>query len=402
MSEQMQLQLAMSMINDYDLKLMKTYRDEKKSGYRKPLEKRSGLMKLIKDASQGIFKVLITMSNDRLSRNIFDMIKIVDTLENYNIKLVFSMPRLIQPCEQDIVYEMYSYANAMHEAERIGVRSRAALQEKISLGQWAGGALPYGYRLNVKTGAIEMIPEIIPIIKKIYILYISGLSCSKIASQLEPGLSSRGKWTKWQVEGIIKNPFYAGYLTWNKRKSYSNSAWRKPSEWIMIESQRIPKMIDKGTWDLAQGMLQMKKTSVPSTKHFSSPFLLKGLLTCSCGAKMMAKNRETTTTLKNGERKKYGKNIYYCPNKCIKVKADKINSFIFDDVKEMLAFSAKDDFNNKIVERIKLDLTEYSKQKAALEEKIKFLNNYIDRDLKQPKRPNGASRLYSSAMETGP
>jgi len=312
MSEEMQLQLAQNMINRYDLKLVQTYRDIKKSGYHKQLEKRNGIMKLIADASQGAFKVLITMCNDRLSRDVFDLIKIVDTLESYNIDLVYSMPGVIQPCEQDIVYEMYSYANAMNEAERISVRSRATLKEKASLGQWTGGSLPYGYKLNVNTGLIEVMPEIIPAIREIYRLYISGLSCTKIAQQLAPSLSSQKKWTRWQVEGIIKNPFYAGYLTWNKRKSYSNSAWRKPSEWIMIESKRIPKVIDKGTWDLAQGMLQLKKIDAPSTKYFSSPFWLKGLLTCSCGKKMMAKNRETTSILKNGEKKTYGKNIYYC------------------------------------------------------------------------------------------
>jgi len=380
MSIEMQMQAAQKIITEYELRLTNTYQDEKKPGYKTHFTRRKGMMELLKDARKGVFKAVITLCSDRVSRDVVQFISIIEILDQCGIQLIYSMPGMTQPFEQDIVSEMISYANAMHESERTSARVREAMKNKVDKGEWVGGSIPFGYQLNIKTGAIEILPLAAEIVKDVYQKYIRGFSFQSIAHSLAPGHSPTGRWTRWQIEGIIKNPFYAGYLTWNKRLDRSNSAWRNPADWMMVESKYIPKIIDKKTWDIAQGVLLRKKTNRISSKHYSSPNILKGLLYCSCGQMLLpkdnrSKDNRSKSILKSGTEKVYGNRIYKCPKKCLRLPADTIEEFVINDIKEIIATLPEDELLSKIEEKVKSEISDVILDIEMLEEQLVHLKN---------------------------
>lgn len=191
LSLEIQRSFARQMVLQYDLDLVKIYTDEKTSGYHKPLEKRSGMVELLEDARAGVFKVLLTLGIDRLSRNIFELLTIRETLESYGIQLIYTMPGAVQPFEQDIVTEMISYAMSMQESERISARTKEASKLRANNGLWPGGNLPFGYTINPYTKKIEISKGARQVIRKIHFCFQVGESFESIAESLnkdlEPG-----------------------------------------------------------------------------------------------------------------------------------------------------------------------------------------------------------------------
>lgn len=166
---------------------------------------------------------------------------------------------------------------------------------------------------------------------------------------------------------MIKNPVYCGKIAWNKRKSYSNSAWRNTKDWILIQSKYIPRIISDDTFEISQEVLH-KKVMISNKRYYSSDFILKGLVFCCCGEALLTKNQETESTLADGSKRKYGKQIYYCPAKCISVTKGDIESLIKRDLVEMINQSDKGgDF---LVQKLSRDIEVLELEKKEIYERV--------------------------------
>lgn len=360
-------------IERYGLKLFKTYSDTKTSGYHKPLEKRTGITELLNDAAERKFSVVLTLTPDRLSRNVFELLAIRETLEKYNVELYYTMPGAVQPADQDIVSEMISYAEAMRESQRNGTRTRAASKLKVDKGEWPGGNLPFGFYLDPNTRKIEVVAGAEHLIRLIHSRYQRGESFEKIAATLDRNMSPTGRWTRWQVEYIVKNPIYAGKIVWNKRKSYSNSTWTDPSRWIVVESKHIPVVLDSDTWELSQEMLNYKKSTLLQNKHhYSSNYVLKDILQCSCGETMKTKNQTTKHKLPDGTKKTYGKQFYYCPDGCMRLVKDDVEIKVKSDLTEIVKYTPIKKITEIYERKLNKDLQQTQLSKAEFTQRLDF------------------------------
>lgn len=164
--------------------LIGEYVDEGISG---KSERRPSLDRLIKDARQGKYKILVIYSIDRLGRSTKHLLNLIDELKHYGVSIISIRENLdfSTPTGQ-MALTMIS-AVAQLEAELISERIRTSLAVKKALAAksnsgWRCGRPP----INEETK------------RRVFELRDKGLSIRKIASTI-------GNLSKTSVEKILKS-----------------------------------------------------------------------------------------------------------------------------------------------------------------------------------------------------
>lgn len=164
--------------------LIGEYVDEGISG---KSERRPSLDRLIKDARQGKFKILIIYSIDRLGRSTKHLLNLIDELKHYGVSIISIRENLdfSTPTGQ-MALTMIS-AVAQLEAELISERIRTSLAVKKALAAksnsaWRCGRPPISEETK----------------RRVFELRDKGLSIRKIASTI-------GNLSKTSVEKILKS-----------------------------------------------------------------------------------------------------------------------------------------------------------------------------------------------------
>ncbi|MGW7369728.1 recombinase family protein [Streptomyces sp. NPDC054841] len=133
------------------------------------------------------------------------------------------------------------------ERNRIKIRVRTAMSSQAQLqGRYLGGRPPYGYRIadagphpnpgkaaaGQRIHKLELDPVAAPVVRRIFRLYLDGLSDKAIAARLsregvpcpsahDPGRNPHRVKVAWQqgaVRAILINPRYTSYEVWNKQR----------------------------------------------------------------------------------------------------------------------------------------------------------------------------------------
>jgi len=211
----------------------------------------------------------------------------------------------------------HEYSQKLSQVTTRGLRAHAAL------GHWTGGRPPYGYARAVKKpdGAVERVPDgrwkargetvvlvedpaTAPVVREIYDLYARhALGLAAIADRLNrrgvpPPASLRrcqpAIWTKSTLWSILRNPAYAGTLTYAKFRYKTvgrreGRSRRPAAEWIVVEGA-FPVLVSTDLWRAAQARHGTRRFGVG--RPFHRPYLLSGLIVCgACGRRWQAKRR---------------------------------------------------------------------------------------------------------------
>lgn len=163
--------------------------------------------------------------------------------------------------------------------------------------------LPYGYKQNKDTGIPEIVDEEAAIVKLIFEMagnpaYSNHEIVRKINSMNIP--TRRGNtWELRTVRYIVENPFYYGFVRWNRQHHESHTIKDK-SEWIIAEGKHTP-LITKEQFDQAQQIIERRarmrkpKQRIVGTKHW-----LSGFLKCSaCGYSLFIGCRDKKTGMRS-------------------------------------------------------------------------------------------------------
>ena len=283
--------------------------------------------------------VVLAWKVDRLTRNIFDGAKIIELLENGNIKEIRTIDKVIVDNPIDKFMLSIDFGVGKKYSDDLSVNVKRGNRAKLENGGWPSMA-PLGY-LNSKVDKTIIVDEIrAPFIRKMFELYISGsYSLKEIANILyEQGFRSRTgfKVHKNQIHKILRNPFYYGIMV-RDGKFYPG---------------RHEQVISSQTFEDTQNVL-LGNTHSKKQKLF---FPYRGFLRCrSCGCAL-------TASLKKGHQ------YYYCTNgkgQCEEHQSymraeylDGIVATVFDEIR----------FDEEIIEMAYL----------ASKEKIKNNQNYQD------------------------
>ena len=297
-----QLEVCRRYITRMGWTLTGTYDDPAMSGSSRF---RPGFQKLLADAEERRFDVVVCEALDRLSRKLADTADFYDRLTFRRVKLYTTNMGEITPMHIGVIGMMaQSYISDLSEKTRRGQLGRARA------GKIPGG-LAYGYEVIPApagasgAGERRIIPGEADIVRRIFRDYADGKSARTIARDLNaermPGPGSR-IWSdttiRGQVErgtGILNNTLYIGQLSWNRCSYVKDPATGKrlaqpnpPSGWEVIDVPEL-RILDQDVWDAARTrqanitytMARNEAGHVLNRAH-RRQFLLSGLLTCGC------------------------------------------------------------------------------------------------------------------------
>ncbi len=182
--------------------------------------KRDGFMKMMQDATQNKFDMIITKSISRFGRNTVDTLKYVRLLKEKGIAIYFEEERInTLQISGEIMLTVLS-AMAQQESENISSHVRLGLKMKKDRGELIGYNGCYGYNYNLETKEITINEDEANIVRYMFERYVEGVGSSTIAKELTAkGIKTPKGGTKWcesTIRGILKNEKYIGDVLMGK------------------------------------------------------------------------------------------------------------------------------------------------------------------------------------------
>lgn len=364
---------------------------------------RPSFKKMITDIENGKINCVITKDLSRLGRNYLQSgayiemyfpqkniryIAITDGIDTLNSNQNDIMPF------KNILNEMY--------AKDTSKKVKSAIQSRMREGTYIGSKAPFGYLKDPDNKRRLIIDEKTkPIIELIYKLCLEGKGTQLISQELMKrkiprpsafvenaeklyGLTEENKyqWSHRMVLNVLRDPVYCGNMARNKRPtlSFKNSKrmYIPKSDYIYAKDTHEG-IVSEEIWEQVQTMIDKRKCNNKKGLYYDNIF--QGLVRCpKCGYALTPK---TDYRLKKKELidfvhfscstyKKYGVNA--CSSH--RIEARDLYNIVLEDIQYHgnMALSAKEDFVEKIIEKIEVEKIDEGKE---LSNKLELKKNQL-------------------------
>ena len=321
------------------------------SGYKVSTNARDAIVEIKKRAITHQFDVLLVFMFDRLGRRDDETPFVVQWFVQQGIE-VWSTREGEQRFDNhvDKLLNYIRYWQASGESEKTSIRVRTKHSQMVQDGEWRGGYIPYGYRLeylgrtNKKNMAVRdlVIDENeAEVIRTIYrLLMEEGYGTNRVAQYLnDKGILTKKGTTLWRgttIRAIIENPIYKGIRRFGDERSE------------VFEDLRI---VDDVTFEkciqLVKGRACTPAHAPDGVVHTDSRSLLSGLLYCAdCGTRLYFSHNVTTKKMADGTKRKYERDMYRCYRKLSSRKtcrgpsaynAERLNDAVDTEIRKHLA-----------------------------------------------------------------
>jgi site-specific DNA recombinase len=278
------------------------YLDDGVSGFSVLFAQRPAGQRLLTDAGDGKFDLLIVYKTDRLGREPRDILNAVHDIAQHDVavKSLTEDFDLSTPAGK-FMFNMLA-ASAGFARDQQLERMHDGKNHWAREGKWVGGSAPYGYAVLgfQKDSSLVVSDTLIDgltlstaeVVRMIYRwLAEEGRSCIKIAEQLNAmgvptayTLAKRsvtrqylakgnatglyGLWTGPRVRNLVIDTVYKGEHRFGKRASKTRS----------VIVRQVPALVDADTWERAQQALT--RNQLLATRNAKRQYLLRGLITC--------------------------------------------------------------------------------------------------------------------------
>lgn len=411
-SIQNQIQICKDYLNrdveDYEFII---YEDEGFSGKN---TERPEFKKMIKDAKDKKFNILICYRLDRISRNIADFATLIKKLEKYEIGFISVNEQFDTntPMGRAMMYITSVFAQL--ERETIAERVKDNMIELAKSGRWLGGRTPTGYESiatsytdsNLKDRKIfglKPIHEELELVKLIFNKYLELKSLSGVTKFLLSHNTKTKLNTNWdyaKVKNILVNPVYVmatketieyikstginvlgapnnlnGILTYNKKKN-KTGPYRNCNEWIYAIGTHDG-IIPSEDWIKVQQLINNNKDKCPRLGSTNTA-LLSSILKCGhCGSPMR---------VAYGSKNSSGKRNYYyscslkhksgstlCNN--ANIRGDIVDTLVIQ--KLIFLYINKPFLIKKLKEKIPIDNNEEKALNTTILKNDSYINNLL-------------------------
>lgn len=183
-------------------------------------KKRPSFMKMIEDARQKKFDLIVTREVCRFARNTVDTLVLTRELKNYGVEVYFVSDN-IWTMDGDGELRLTIMATlAQEESRKISERVLAGQAISRQNGVLYGNGNIIGYdRVN---GTYVINPEQAETIRTVFELYSQGLGQKEIVNELTLRGCKDGngkvKWSCVKISRILRNATYMGYICYNKSR----------------------------------------------------------------------------------------------------------------------------------------------------------------------------------------
>ena len=307
-SVQNQESLLREFVQQHRLSVYDTYVDDGWSGTNFD---RPAFQRMIADIEAKKVNMVITKDLSRLGR---DYILTGHYMERYfpehrvrYISLLDGIDTGVDSTANDIT-PFRAIMNDMY-AKDISKKIKSVKRDKQRKGQFIGGKPVYGYKMHpTEKNKIVIDEEVAPIVRRIFALALSGMSCRNIAALLNqegiptpatyanlpvarPG-SYTGLWSSERISDMLQNETYIGNMVQGRsvKISYKSKKCLKqdPANWVVVEGTHEP-LVDRETFQKVRMLVNSRR----HTRSRTYDFLLKGLIFChECGYPLAVLNRK--------------------------------------------------------------------------------------------------------------
>ncbi len=266
-------------------------------------EKRVEFQRMMSDVSRGDFKVVLCWDQDRFGR--FDPLEAgfwIKPMRDAGIVLVTVAQGKIDWTDfaGRILYTIQQEGKHQFLRDLSRNVNRGKMQS-ASLGDWAGGAAPYGYQIGGNSRLV-IDDEESQVIRDMFAWYIAGESFARIRARLNgSGIAGprSGPWASATIGKMLKNRAYVGDTVYNRisqaryttiangiviPKPGAKTVINDQSLWIIVENTH-PAIVSRETFAAAKAAKKTHKKFTSSNNGHR--ILFKSLLTCGrCGYSM--------------------------------------------------------------------------------------------------------------------
>ena len=289
---------------------------------------RKSLDKLLRKAAKGKIDYIITKSISRVSRDTLEILKIVRFLRERGINMHFENEKL-DSIEADKEFEITLRGMlAQGESQNISENIQWGIQRKFEKGE-----APKKYKnfmgYTCIDGEMVIVPEQAEVVRKIFDLYLQGLTLGQIKAYLETqGIKTvTGKeiWDTKTIQNMLKNEKYKGdsmlqktftedFMTGKKNKNIGqrNRYYVKDSHPAIVSAEVFDKVQEEMA-KRARLVTSEDGTVEISSSKYNGKYILGNLLVCGdCGASYRRRTERGKVLWRCATRIEKGKEA--CPN----------------------------------------------------------------------------------------
>ena len=265
------------------------YYDEGISGTK--IEKREGLLALLKDCEDGKIDRVITKSISRFSRNTTDCLEMVRKLTSLKVFLFFEKENIdTEHMSSELMLSILS-SIAESESKSISQNSKWSIKNRFKAGTFIISYPPYGY--ENKDGKMNIVPKEADIVKEIFTMTINGMGTHLIARELHNRSIPSNKGAKWHgstVRGILQNEKYTGDAIF--QKTYTDDNYNRHinygEENMYLYKNHHEPIISHEIFDKVAEVIKQRgreKSIEKGTGKYQSRYVFSGKIYCGeCGA----------------------------------------------------------------------------------------------------------------------
>ncbi len=237
---------------------------------------RPAFTRLLADVEDGKIDVVVCYKIDRISRSLLDFTTVMNRLNQANVAFV-SVTQHFSTADAAGRLTLNLLATfAEFEREMIGERTRDKMRAARRRGRWTGGPVPLGYQVREKKLVVDELEALV--VCEIFESYLQQRSVLAVVESL----NERGRvtkrhragngrvrearaWTKHDVLRVLKNPVYAGLMSYGEE--------RHEAEHAAIVDREIFEQVDTLLKDAAGARAQSVR---------NPEYILRGVLYCGC------------------------------------------------------------------------------------------------------------------------
>lgn len=277
------------------------------------IAKRKNFVRMMEDAKNGHFDLIVTREVSRFARNTVDTLQQTRLLKRIGIEVYFTEDGIWTMNDEDGELRLTIMATlAQNESKKTSMRVKAGQMVSFQNGVLYGTGNVLGYD---KVGQEYVINEAqARTVREIFDMYLAGNGCQKIKRQLEKDgdLTAMGK-SRWHfstIGHVLKNRLYCGELEY--RKEYvpdyleqKRTKNRGELDRVIVEGRHQP-IVTKEEFEQVQKLIAEKSPQMEkcwTNRGVYSDDLWWKQMRCQCGhafakIKWHSKKNFTTYTYK--------------------------------------------------------------------------------------------------------
>ena len=256
-------------------------------------KKRKNFLRMMEDAKNGMFSLILTREVSRFARNTVDTLQETRKLKSYGVEVYFTEDNIRTSDDTDGELRLTLMATlAQNESKKTSVRVKAGQKISFENGVLYGNGNILGYDRVGRELVVN--PEQAETVKMIFNMYHDGMGCKQIAYELEKRgrITSTGL-THWQpgtISRLLRNSFYCGKIVYRKQYVPDYLEQKKINNYDEVDKIEImgkhEPIISEELFNDCQRRLDAKTVNRLRGKHAINPpkSAYARILKCQCGS----------------------------------------------------------------------------------------------------------------------